>query len=158
MVWIWHFKSLKNVDSRTKLPMVITRKPMSPGQQRDACDLEVDRLRRRHETARRTGPFSRARLRVGGAQSAGRNGRDVHAAEAETSAFVMQVPGHDQRYRESAEWRSEAHEQCDSMARRGHGRTMGSLRLVTHRKAFPEGHRSSGLLDSRRHSRTRKNI
>src|SRR5438309_6977192 len=31
-----------------------------------------------------------------------------------------------------------------------------ALRLVTHRKAFPKGHRSSRLLDSRRHSRTRK--
>ena len=42
--------------------------------------------------------------------------------------------------------------------KRGHGRTMGGIRMATHRKAFPEGHRSSGLLDSRRHSRTRKNI
>src|SRR5436309_13413249 len=37
-------------------------------------------------------------------------GRDVHDAEAEASASVVQVPGYDQRYRDSAEWCSDSHE------------------------------------------------
>src|SRR5580698_2365411 len=100
--------------------------------------MEVDRFRGRRETARRPGPFSGTRLRVGGAQLARGNGRDVHYSEAEASAHAVYVPGHDQRYREPAKRRSEADEQRDPMARRGHGRTMGGFRMATHRKAFPE--------------------
>ena len=101
--------------------------------------VEVDRRRRGDEAARKPGPLSGTRLRNGGPQPARGDGREVHDPAFEASAFVIQMPGYDQRHREPAERRSKADEQCHQMARRGHGRTLGSLGVATHREAFPEG-------------------
>jgi len=52
-------------------------------------------------------------------------------------AFAVQMSGHHQCHREPAERSAKENPQCDALANRRHGRTLGSVGLATYRKTLP---------------------